>query len=139
MLPQVLTGGWMPKPRKLRAASVRMAPPTSRVACTMITGSRLGTMCRSIRRGFLAPRARAASMYSRLRSFSASLRTSRAVPIQPNSDSTATTMMMLDPAPSAALKAITAGASLAASRPEITSNSGSVGNESISSMKRLMR
>ena len=42
MLPQEGVGGWMPRPRKLSAASVRIALATPSVAATMIAGSAVG-------------------------------------------------------------------------------------------------
>jgi hypothetical protein len=61
MPPQAGAGGGTPKPRKLSAASARMALPRPSVAMTMIGATTLGRMWRSTTRRCPAPSARAAS------------------------------------------------------------------------------
>ena len=58
--PQVGIGGWTPKPRKDRADSSMIDPPTARVADTTMGPSMFGRMWRRISRPGPAPRARAA-------------------------------------------------------------------------------
>src|SRR5262249_39641263 len=55
MLPQDAVGGWMPRPRNDRVLSVMIAPPTPRVAATMIGASAFGRMWRSTIRASRAP------------------------------------------------------------------------------------
>ena len=58
MLPQVACGGWTPKPRKLRLASVRIASGMPRTAVTIIGAAALGRIWRKmISRDALAERA----------------------------------------------------------------------------------
>ncbi len=73
----------MPRPRKSRAASMRMICPTPRLAATISTGSTFGSRCRSIRRVSRAPIDLVARMKSRCLTDSTSPRTSRATLPQP--------------------------------------------------------
>src|SRR5699024_10117369 len=64
MLPQVDSGIWMPRPRKLRADSERIALGTPKVKATSAGEMALGRMYLVIMTPFLVPMARAASTYS---------------------------------------------------------------------------
>ena len=68
----------MPRPRKSRAASMRMICPTPRLAATISTGRTLGSRWRTIRRESLAPIDLVARMKSRCFTDSTSPRTRRA-------------------------------------------------------------
>ena len=78
MLPQLGVGGWMPRPRKSRAASIRMIWPTPRLAATISTGSTFGSRWRTINRASRAPIDLVARMKSRCLTDSTSPRTRRA-------------------------------------------------------------
>src|SRR6266540_7228309 len=67
MLPQVGSGSVMPRFRKLSRASVRIAVGTSRVHRTISGSTALSSTCWMTTRRVEAPRARAASTYSRSR------------------------------------------------------------------------
>ena len=82
--PSEMSGGRMPKPRKLSAASVRMPAPSSSVMLTTITPTVFGRMCLKMIRADDAPATRAASTNSRSRRARNSPRTSRASPVQRN-------------------------------------------------------
>src|SRR5205807_9962355 len=60
--PQEAVGGWVPRPRKLSAASVRMAVERDTVVCTIKGAETFGTTCRSMIFQLGRPTARAASM-----------------------------------------------------------------------------
>ena len=60
MLPHAGVGGWMPKPRKLIAASATMNEENWRLATTMIDGATLGSTWRKSSRARPVPRAAAA-------------------------------------------------------------------------------
>src|SRR5579883_2522035 len=63
MRPHDGVGGWVPRPRKLSAASVRIAVDSDTVVCTSSGAEMLGTTWRSMMAGVETPTARAASMY----------------------------------------------------------------------------
>ena len=60
--PQEGTGGWTPTPRKLTAASARIARGSVMLARITMSAATLGRMCRHMMRESLAPMALAASM-----------------------------------------------------------------------------
>src|SRR5262245_19615845 len=62
MRPHDAVGGWVPRPRKDSAASVRMAVENDTVAWTRMGAITLGRTWRAIVRRLEAPIARAASM-----------------------------------------------------------------------------
>ncbi len=67
MLPHEASGGWTPSPRKDSDASARIAKATLREAWTTIGVAAFGSTWGQAIMAPGAPRARAASMYSRLR------------------------------------------------------------------------
>ena len=78
-----MSGGRMPKPRKDRAASMRIANATASVPATMMGPAALGSRWRKIMRASEAPIARQASMNSCSRSDSTTPRTTREVAVHP--------------------------------------------------------
>ena len=76
--PHDTAGGWMPRPRKLSDASIRMLEATLRVDTTINVGRIFGRICRSIIILPEVPMVRAALMYSLFFRPSTSLRTIRA-------------------------------------------------------------
>src|SRR5262249_16690060 len=80
--PQLAAEGGTPKPRKLRVDSIRMADATPNVAATKIGASEFGSTCRNIVRLSRAPRAFAATTYSKDFAFRNSPRVRRATPGQ---------------------------------------------------------
>src|SRR5450759_442952 len=82
MLPQLGVGGLTPRPRKLSEDSRMIAPPTPRVAPTMIGAIALGKIWRKTMRRSRSPTMREATMYSSSRMDSTVPRTTRAVGIQ---------------------------------------------------------
>ena len=61
--PQLGLGGGTPSPRKLRAASAKIAPPRLALATTIAGAMHCGVTCRSMTRNWDAPMARDASTY----------------------------------------------------------------------------
>ena len=90
MAPQLATGGWMPRPRKLKTDSSRITLPTDRVVATRIGDIAFGRIWRNMMRAAVAPCARAASTKARSFSDRVAPRTSRAVVVQPTSAMMAT-------------------------------------------------
>ena len=80
--PSAAFGGWMPKPRNERKASIRIAAATMSVVKTTIGPTQFGRMCRRMMRMSLAPAAFAASTNSFSRSDRKRPRTMRASPTQ---------------------------------------------------------
>ena len=78
MSPQSVWGGWMPSPRKLRPAMLRMEKPKLSVDWTSTGDSALGSTWRNMMRSGPAPMARAASTKSSSRKASTRERTMRA-------------------------------------------------------------
>ena len=62
MLPQLAMGGWTPRPRNERPASIRMAVATMNVALTTNGPMTPGRIWRKMVRRAFTPTARAASM-----------------------------------------------------------------------------
>ena len=81
--PHAGVGGWMPRPRKLSEASVTMKKPIRSVASTKTDWTILGRISVAIIAGWLRPRARAASTYSRVFSLMISPRVRRKNSTQP--------------------------------------------------------
>ena len=82
MFPHVAWGGGTPNPRKLKPASVRMAPATPSVAETRTGPMAFGIICRKMMRQSFTPSALAAVTKSSSRKERNSARTKRVVPIQ---------------------------------------------------------
>jgi hypothetical protein len=85
MTPQLIAGGRMPRPRKLRKVSLRIISGIASVVAAMMWLVNDGTMCEKITRARLAPTRRAASTKSSSRSDRKRPRTSRARRVQPSS------------------------------------------------------
>ena len=111
----------MPKPRKLRLDSIRIADATPNVAVTMIGPSEFGSKCRTMTRKSLAPSAWAACGNGCPPRRKNSPRTNRATPVQPVSPITTMMMIMLF---------------AASERLTTTRMSSSVGKHSITSINR---
>src|SRR5438270_13173564 len=95
--PQSAVGGWIPTPRNDRDASATMLTGMSSVAYTMSWAVTLGRMSMNMMRQALAPRDRAASMYSFSRMESTWPRTIRATAAHPNTAMTMMTIWRLGP------------------------------------------
>ena len=76
--PRLGVGGWMPRPRKLSAASNTITTGRCRVASTSTVGRTFGSTCCARIRTSEAPTARAAAANSRSRKDRTSARTTRA-------------------------------------------------------------
>src|SRR5213594_4310023 len=106
MIPQ-LTVFTSPRPMKLRAASVRIAPLTANVMYRKARGATFGAMWRNMIRTLLAPVTLAESMNGRSLMESTSARITRATPGHPTIE--ITRMMFPIPAPRTAARMITSG------------------------------
>src|SRR5699024_11165687 len=78
MRPQLGSGGWVPSPKKLRAASARMAKARLMETWAIIGPREFGRMCRKSTWRRLRPSAPAAVTYSRWRTLSTAPRATRA-------------------------------------------------------------
>lgn len=93
-VPSDTSGGWMPKPRKLRPVSARMAEATLSAASMIRMDATLGTTCPTMMRRLETPIYRAARMNSRSRKLMVMPRTMRELTIQPNPASSRTSITM---------------------------------------------
>ena len=92
MLPHDASGIWMPKPKKLRADSAKMALGMPKVKATRAGEMALGKMYFSMMTEFLVPTARALSTYSFSRTEMTLAYSSRAKPGQPMTPMTNTSV-----------------------------------------------
>src|SRR5574340_288133 len=94
MPPQEITVG-SPRPRKLRIASVMIAPETVRLMYRKLNGRTFGAMCRKASRMSEAPDTRAASTKGRSLRVRTCERTTRAIPGHPRTPRTRMIVQML--------------------------------------------
>lgn len=86
-VPSDTSGGWIPKPRKLKPVSARIAVPTLSAVSMISSDATLGRMWRTMIRPLRTPMYRAATTNSRERRLIVIPRTMRELIIQLNSDS----------------------------------------------------